>query len=244
MENQHVPECLACQLGLVTFPEAMEFEHSLIRLRYEEKIGDILLIFEHPPTVTLGRSGKVANILVPLEELQSRGIEYFESDRAGDATFNCPGQLVIHPIMDLRKRKGILRGYVTDLEETIIRVLGEYKIGAGRWAEHHGIWVNEKQIGAIGLRINRGISMHGLSLNVNPDLTDFSVINLCGLPGKSATSMENELGHAIAKSEVSQKIESSFSSVFNVGLKRITKEQLARVCFTTQGSEVSALCRS
>lgn len=244
MGKQYLTECLVCHLGLVSFPEAMEFEHALIKLRFEEKIGDILLIFEHPPTITLGRSGNIANILLPREELQSRGIAYFESDRAGDATFNCPGQLVIHPIMDLRNRKGILRGYVTDLEETVIRVLADFNIAAARWTEHHGIWVNEKQISAIGLRINRGISMHGLSLNVNPDLADFSVINLCGLAGKSATSIENELGRAVPEAEVITKIENSFSNVFQTDLKTISKRHLADVCLTPSRERAIAQCRN
>ncbi len=244
MGKQHLTECLVCHLGQVSFPEAMEFEHALIKLRFDEKIGDVLLIFEHPPTITLGRSGNIANILLPREELQSRGIAYFDSDRAGDATFNCLGQLVVHPIMDLRNRKGLLRGYVTDLEETVIRVLADFNIAAVRWTEHHGIWVHEKQISAIGLRVNRGISMHGFSLNINPDLADFNVINLCGLAGKSATSIENELGQTIIEAEVTTKIEDSFSNVFQTFLKSISKRHLADVCLTSNGDKAIAQCKN
>lgn len=239
-----MPACLVCHLGLVSFPEAMEFEHDLIKLRFEEKIGDVLLLCEHPPTITLGRSGNIANILLPREELLSRGIAYFESDRAGDATFNCPGQLVVHPIMDLRNRKGLLRGYVTDLEETVIRVLAGFNITAARWTEHHGIWVNEKQISAIGLRVNRSISMHGFSLNVNPDLADFSAINLCGLAGKSATSIEYELGRAVPVMDVIPKIEDSFSDIFQTDLKSISKRGLADICLDSNSSRIMAQCKN
>ena len=244
MGKQNITECLVCHLGLVSFPEAMEFEHALIKLRFDEQIGDVLLIFEHPPTITLGRSGNIANILLPREELLSRGIAYFESDRAGDATFNCPGQLVVHPIMDLRNRKGLLRGYVSDLEETVIRVLAGFNITAARWTEHHGIWVNEKQISAVGLRVNRNISMHGFSLNVNPDLADFSAINLCGLAGKSATSIEHELGRAVTVIDVIPKIEASFSDIFQTDLKSISKRRLADVCLSPNSVRIMAQCKN
>jgi lipoate-protein ligase B len=243
MKTLHLEECLICNLGVLSFPEAMEYEHSLLKLRFEEKVGDVLLIFEHPPTVTLGRSGNLANVLVTPEELEHRGISFFESDRAGDATFNCPGQLVIHPVMDVSKRKGILRGYVTDLEEVVIRVLTGYDIPAARWPGHHGIWVDEKQIGAIGLRINRGVSMHGLSLNVNPDLEPFKLINLCGITGKSATSMEKELGHIVRVKDVTQEVESSFSAVFQVGLRRMSKELLHNLCFESGKTLEITSCR-
>lgn len=234
MESQLPSVCLVCQLGLVTFPEAMEFEHRLIKLRFEGKIGDVLLIFEHPPTITLGTFGNKENVLVPLGELERRGIAFYASDRGGDATFNCPGQLVIHPIMDVRKRPGILRGYITDLEEVALRALKDYGLAAERWSQHPGIWVNGKQIGAVGLRISRGVSMHGMSLNVNPDLAAFKVINLCGLPGKSATSIENELGHDVSIAEVIQRVQDSFSRVFHIDLLPVSKEQLKKDCFEPQ----------
>jgi len=234
MESQQPCVCLVCQLGLVTFPEAMEFEHRLIKLRFEGKIGDVLLIFEHPPTITLGTFGNKENVLVPLGELKQRGIAFYDSDRGGDATFNCPGQLVIHPIMDIRKRPGILRGYITDLEEVALLVLRDYGAAAERWPQHPGIWVNGKQIAAVGLHISRGVSMHGMSLNVNPDLAAFKVINLCGIPGRSATSIENELGHDISIIEVIQSVQGSFSKVFHIDLRPISKEQLKKECFEPQ----------
>ncbi|OGO17001.1 MAG: lipoyl(octanoyl) transferase [Chloroflexi bacterium RBG_16_48_7] len=235
MESQQPGTCLVCQLGLVTFPEAMEFEHRLIELRFEEKIGDILLIFEHPPTITLGKYGNKGNVLMTPEELEQRGIAFYDSDRGGDATFNCPGQLVVHPIMNLRLMGA--RAYIADLEEMCLRVLRDYGIAAERLPQHPGIWINSKQIGAIGLRFSRGISMHGLSLNVNPDLASFKVINLCGLPGRTATSIENELGHVVSIAEVNQRVLNSFSNVFHVDLLSVSKEQLKKDCFEPQTSK-------
>jgi lipoate-protein ligase B len=114
--------------------------------------------------------------------------------------------------------------------------LRDYGIAAGRLPQHPGIWVNGKQIGAIGLRFSHGICMHGLSLNVNPDLASFEGINLCGLPGRSATSIENELGHAVSIKEVNQRVQYLFSDVFHIDLLSISKEQLRRVCFEPQTS--------
>ena len=220
--------CRVGHLGLISFPDAMEFEHRLLKLRFEEKISDTLLIFEHPPTVTLGTFGSKESILLPPEGLEQRGIAYYDSDRGGDATFNCPGQLVVHPIVNLRLRGA--RAYIGQLEEMSLCVLESYGIHAER-AHHPGIWVGDKQIVAIGLRYAHGISMHGLSLNVNPDLEAFKVINLCGLPDRTATSIENELGHAVSISEVNQRIQDAFSEVFNVELVPVSREELARECF-------------
>ena len=237
MNNPQPGTCLVCQLGLITFPDAMKLEHRLINLIFEEKIGDVLLVFEHPPTITLGTFGKKENILVPPEELEQRGIAFYDSDRGGDATFNCPGQLVIHPIMNLRYRGA--RAYIADLEEMGLGVLRDYGITAERLPQHPGVWINDKQIGAVGLRISHGISMHGLSLNVNPDLTSFNLINLCGLPGRSATSIENELGHIVSTAEVNRRVLDSFSDVFHVDLSSVSKEQLKNDCFEPNAPQVN-----
>lgn len=220
--------CRIGQLGLISFPDAMEFEHRLLNLRFEEKISDTLLIFEHPPTVTLGKFGSKESVLLPAEGLEQRGIAYYDSDRGGDATFNCPGQLVVHPIINLRLRGA--RAYIGQLEEMILRVLAGYGIAAER-AHHPGIWVGGKQIVAIGLRYSHGISMHGLSLNVNPDLDAFKVINLCGLADRTATSIERELGHAVSIAEVNQRIQNAFTEVFNVELVPVSRQELVRECF-------------
>jgi lipoate-protein ligase B len=215
---------LVCRLGLISFPDAMEVEHALIKLRHQETVADTLLIFEHPPTITLGRMGGIQSVLVTPGELEARGIALYNSDRGGDATYNCPGQLVIHPIVNLRLKGA--RAHIADLEEVVLRVLLGYGIAAERSPEHPGIWVGGRQIGAVGLRFSRGISMHGISLNVNPDLSLFRFINLCGLPGKSAASIENELGYAVPIAEVEDRIEGAYSDVFHSALSPISRERL------------------
>jgi lipoate-protein ligase B len=237
--NRNYPEvdtALVCLLGLVSFPDAMAVEHWLIKLRHEEKISDTLLIFEHPPTITLGKFGNMKSVLASSEELAMKGIRLFDSDRGGDATYNCPGQLVIHPIVNLRL-KGV-RAHIADLEEVCLRVIRGYGIAAERSAQHPGIWVEDRQICAVGLRFSRGISMHGVSLNVNPDLDSFRVINLCGLPGKMATSIESELGHAVSIDEVKEKIQQAYADVFRVRLQPISRERLLEICEVLPASEI------
>jgi lipoate-protein ligase B len=225
-----------CRLGLTPYKEALSLQRRLLRLRQQGLIDDVLLTLEHPPTVTLGRFGKEQNLLLIPEELKKRGIAFCHSDRGGDATFHCPGQLVAYPIMDIRSRGGRLRGYLNKLEETAILTLASYGISAHRWPEHPGLWVgqddgafnpdNSRQIGALGLRVSRGVAIHGLSLNVNPDLSQFSVINLCGLPGMTPTSMADLTGLEVDMDGVRQRFEDNFAAVFGVTLEDISAEQV------------------
>jgi lipoate-protein ligase B len=140
--------------------------------------------------------------------------------------------------MDLRKRLGVLRGYITDLEEVTLLLLMTYGIAAERWLEHPGLWVNGKQIGAIGLHLSHGISMHGLSLNVNPDLKSFEVINLCGMPGMMATSIASELDRDVSMDEVEQRLIDSFSDVFRVELQAVLRHQLGGECVEPKAARV------
>jgi lipoate-protein ligase B len=237
MPDEKLKGCGLCRLGRITYPEAAALQQKLLIARSEEKIGDILLVLEHPPTITLGRFAKPENILVSRDALARRGIGVYRSNRGGDVTFHCPGQLLMHPIMDLRRRPRGLRGFIYDLEEVALEVLLDYGIPAERWTEHPGLWVDDKQIGALGLHFSHGISEHGLSLNVDPDLRTFGVINLCGLPGKTATSIAGEVG-SITMAEVEEKIIRSFTDVFHVDLNPISKEQLEGACLEPEAAGV------
>ena len=231
--EKRVPEqpvsraALTCRLGLISFPEALELERRLLKMRAREKISDIFLIFEHPPTVTLGRFGNIKNVLATREELEKKGIALYDADRGGDVTYNCPGQLVIHPIISV-KLKGA-RAFIGELEEVSLCVLRSYNIPAERSPIHPGIWVKGKQIGAVGLRFSRGVSMYGMSLSVNPDLELFKVVNLCGLPDKSATSIAKELSSEVSVDEVKSRVEAAFSGVFQVSLSPISRVELDKL---------------
>lgn len=211
--------CVVYQLGLVEYGEAYELQRKLHGKRMNEEIPDILLLLEHPPTLTIGRSGSLENVLVSKEKLADEGITLFFIDRGGDVTFHGPGQIVGYPIMDLSSRGKDIQRYVRDIEEVLIRTLKDFSIAATRDESHAGVWVGNEEIAAIGLSIRRWVTMHGFALNVNPDLTHFSYINPCGFPDRRATSMAQLLIHEVAMDEVTDRLLAHFSEVFDVTMK-------------------------
>jgi lipoate-protein ligase B len=210
-----------CDLGLTPYPQAMALERSLSQMRADERLPDTLLLMEHPPTVTMGRFGKAWNVLLPPEELAARGVSFHATDRGGDATFHCPGQLVLHPVVSLRRHPGTMRSFIADLEEVVIRVLASYGVSAERWPAHPGLWVGGCQIAALGLHVSRSVSTHGIAFNVDPDLASFGVINLCGLPGTQATSLCREIGRDVTPGEVTPQVLAAFAEVFHVSMEAV-----------------------
>lgn len=172
--------------------------------------GTILLV-EHPPVYTLGKSGHAENLLVAREALEAMGARFFHIDRGGDITFHGPGQLVCYPILDL-ERIGIgLREYIDTLEEAVIRTVAEYGIAAGRIAGASGVWIDPegrrpRKICAIGVRSSRFITMHGFALNVSTDLEWFTRINPCGFTDRSVTSIASETGLRPSMQEVKRTV--------------------------------------
>ena len=203
-----------------------------------EEAGTILLV-EHPPVYTLGKSGHAENLLVGREALEAMGAQFFHIDRGGDITFHGPGQLVCYPILDL-ERLGIgLRAYIDALEESVIRTVAEYGIRAGRIAGASGVWVGAeiaqegdvrtadgggkctpagapRKICAIGVRSSRYITMHGFALNVTTDLELFSRINPCGFTDRGATSIERETGAKVPMDDVKRLVVKFLSEILNV----------------------------
>jgi len=172
--------------------------------------GTILLV-EHPPVYTLGKSGHTENLLVTREALEGMGAQFFHIDRGGDITFHGPGQLVCYPILDL-ERIGIgLREYIEALEEAVIRTVARYGITAGRVAGASGVWIDPggrrpRKICAIGVRSSRFITMHGFALNVSTDLGWFTRINPCGFTDRGVTSIASETGLQPPMQEVKRAI--------------------------------------
>ncbi|MFC2013003.1 lipoyl(octanoyl) transferase LipB [Chloroflexota bacterium] len=202
------------KLGLTGYSEARSLQRELIDKRAGGEIPDTLLLLEHPPTITIGKSGKIENVLVSRDELAWKEIPLFFVDRGGDVTYHGPGQLVGYPIIDLKNRKRDLHKYVRDVEEVIIRTLAEYTIKAARDGGHAGVWVNGEEIAAVGLRVIRWVSMHGFALNVNIDLDSFNLINPCGLANGRATSISRVFGEEIEVAAVTDKLISHFADVF------------------------------
>ncbi|MHB8390136.1 MAG: lipoyl(octanoyl) transferase LipB [Acidobacteriaceae bacterium] len=193
-------------LGRVEYAEALELQRQIVALRKQQQIGDVLLLLEHPPVLTLGRNAHRENILASDEELARRGIGVHEIDRGGDVTYHGPGQILGYPIVDLRGefpgKKGSHLGaveYVRWLEEVLIRTCAEYGVLTQRIAGRTGVWtlpggsIPEKKIAAIGVHISQGITSHGFAWNVTTDLRDFRLIVPCGIADCAVTSLEEEI---------------------------------------------------
>ena len=207
--------CTIYQLGLIDYIEAYNLQRELLRKRLDGEITDVLLLAEHPPTLTIGKSGKLENVLASQEELAQNGIPLFFVDRGGDVTYHGPGQLVGYPIIDLKGRRRDLRQYVRELEEVIIRTLNDFSIKAGGDGGHAGVWVQGEEIAAIGLRVIKWVSMHGFALNVNTNLDQFQFINPCGLSGVKAVSISQILQQRISMEAVTERLIAHFLQVFN-----------------------------
>ncbi len=182
------------------------------------------LLCEHPPVYTLGKSGKMENILISEEGMQQKGIEFYKTNRGGDITFHGPEQIVGYPILDLEKLYTDIGRYLRELEEVIILTLAEYGIAGNRSTGETGVWIEpdhpgrERKICAMGVRCSRWITMHGFALNVNTDLTYFDHIIPCGIVNKQVTSIEKELQAKADMQEVKEKLQRNFENVFGVKL--------------------------
>jgi lipoyl(octanoyl) transferase len=191
-------------LGRIDYSEALRLQEELVELRRADRIGNVLLLLEHPPVLTLGRHANRANVLASDELLASRGVTLHQISRGGDVTYHGPGQLVGYPIFDLRsleRESGGRMGpvdFVRLMEEALVGVCAAYGVRAGRIAGLTGVWVGAedekraRKIGAIGIHVSRGITSHGFAFNVTTELRDFQLINPCGIIDKPVTSLERE----------------------------------------------------
>lgn len=208
------------RLGLVEYPRACDLQDRLQTLRIEGRVGDILLLLEHPPTLTFKKLKDLNNLFLPRKELNQRGILLHESDRGGSITWHGPGQLVVYPILDLNQRGRDIHQYVYNLQEVIIRTLRQYAIEAGRDQKHVGVWVGPDKIAAIGLNVKGGVTKHGFALNVNNHLDHFSFINPCGIVDRGVTSMAKLLQRELSIQELGEAVMIHFSDVFGAPVER------------------------
>ena len=192
---------------------ALELQQRLVAERKQGLIADQLLLLEHPHVITLGRNGRMENLLAGDEVLRRAGISFYPTDRGGDVTYHGPGQLVGYPIVDLREWSRDVGAYVRALEQAIIDTLADFGIAAGRIPKLTGVWVGEQKIAAIGVHISRWVTSHGFALNVTTDLSYFQYIVPCGLT-KPVTSMAR-LGAAPGLHEVSRSLAEHFGRVFD-----------------------------
>lgn len=206
--------CDLRNLQLVTYENGLQLQQKLVALRQAESIPDQLLLLEHPPVITLGRGGDRGNLLASSEILRAERIRFYETERGGDITYHGPGQLVGYPIVHLGEGNRDVRKYVSKLEEVLIRTVAGFGITAGRIDGWRGIWVGDRKIAAIGVRIARWVTSHGFALNVDPDLDHFAFITPCGIRERGVTSIARETGRRIDAEEVRAVAAAAFASVF------------------------------
>jgi lipoyl(octanoyl) transferase len=193
-------------LGTVPYEPTWELQDELAEQRRSRKIGDRLLLLEHFPVYTIGRGGKETNLLASRERLRQIGATFVRIDRGGDITFHGPGQIVAYPIVELRDALD-LRRYVRTLEAAIIDTVGALGLQADRLDGQPGIWVDgERKLAAIGVRVKRGVTTHGLALNVINDLRWFEEMIPCGIPDKGVTSLARELGRDLEMETVEDEL--------------------------------------
>lgn len=218
-------------LGRIDYAAALEVQQRVVTLRQQQRIGDVLLLLEHPPVLTLGRNAHRSNILADDATLARRGITVHSINRGGDVTYHGPGQLVGYPILDLRGDLPARRGphlgaveYVRMLEESLIRACADYGVLTQRIAGRTGVWtlpggsIPAKKIAAIGVHIARGVTSHGFAWNLTADLRDFSLIVPCGIADAAVTSLEDEIDvrtHSMpTREQAMHAVARSFTRVF------------------------------
>jgi lipoate-protein ligase B len=189
-------EARLLDLGLRPYGETWDLQHRLHEDVRSGRAPDTWIVVEHPPVITLGRQAKREHVLVSDDALSARGIDVVTIERGGDVTYHGPGQLVVYPIRRLERFREVVP-LVRALESAVIATCSRFGVSAERWSEHAGVWVGTDQICAIGLAVQRMVSLHGIALNVDTQLDYDRLISPCGLPNRGITSLSKETGRAI-----------------------------------------------
>jgi lipoate-protein ligase B len=230
-------DCLVLDLGLRSYAEALSFQRALAAARIAKRVAqDVLVLVEHPPVITTGRSTKAGNLLASRELLAARGVELFDIERGGDVTFHGPGQLVGYPIVDLTEHRQDLHWYLRQVEEVVIRAVDAFSIPAIRQPGQTGVWTQGRKLASIGVHARSWVTWHGFALNVTTDLDYFDLMVPCGIADVVMTSVERELrerqgGNALAPSpalgdDVRAAIVRSFGEVFERAPRETTLAEL------------------
>lgn len=230
--SENIPErVVVCRLGIREYLPLWDLQRELqtklaLSKRSEPRVSipHILLLVEHPPVYTLGKSGNKANFLIQEGDLAAQGATFVHVDRGGDITYHGPGQLVGYPILDLDRFYTDIHRYLRELEEVIIRTCASYQLSAGRLDNLTGVWLGcdeqgqERKIGAMGVRCSHWVTMHGFAFNINTDLNRYDAIVPCGISDRSITSIATELGQHIDETAVQDTLIDQFQDVFDVDI--------------------------
>lgn len=217
-------------IGFMDYEEVWQLQKEIFHRSIQEKIAGLkpeqnLIICEHPHVYTFGKSAQQTNLLLSESELKSKSIDVYDIERGGDITYHGPGQIIVYPIFDLEQLHIGVKQFVFNIEQCIINVLADYGLETERIKDRIGIWLGkdtaeERKIAAIGIKCSRHVSMHGLALNVNTDLSLFNHIIPCGIADKSVSSMQKELGREISMADIKNKLINEFSTIFEVKIIR------------------------
>jgi lipoyl(octanoyl) transferase len=221
--------CWILQPGRMPFEDSLALQRSVFTARRAGLIDHVFMLLEHPPTFTIGRRHQARrHLLVDENELKQRAIQVHEIDRGGDITYHGPGQLVGYPIFDLTEWYQDVYRYLRDLEEVLICVVADFGLEAKRIDGLTGVWVQDEKIAALGVKVSWWVTMHGFSLNVNPDLRMYHHIIPCGIFDKSVTSLSNMMNKEIDMGEVSKLLIKHMARVFEIEFEEITLPHLMK----------------
>jgi lipoyl(octanoyl) transferase len=202
------------RLGRVAYERGLELQADLVARRQRGEVPDTLLLLEHDPVFTMGRNARAEHLLLPADALRARGFGVYETGRGGDVTYHGPGQAVGYPVLWLEPGRQDVHRYVRDLEEVMIRACADAGVAAARIAGKTGVWAGREKVGAIGVRIARWVTSHGLALNVGNDLAPFDLIVPCGIRDHGVTSLERLLGRPVALGWVMDRLAHHVAAVF------------------------------
>ena len=223
--------CSVVNLGLIRWAEANTLQERIVTARKAGAIGDVLLLCEHPHTITQGRNGRQENVLASKAVLRQKGVEFHHTNRGGDVTYHGPGQLVGYPILNLAAIRRDIGWYMRTLEEAMIRTSSEFGVTALREPGKTGIWVEQpvaaapEKLAALGVHLSRWVTSHGLAFNVSTDLRYFGLIVPCGISERQATSLEKLLGCTIAVSSVADPLVNHLGAVLNLDMQAVPRVQ-------------------
>jgi lipoyl(octanoyl) transferase len=245
MESHSMKMCLVVHLGLIEYGAAWKLQRRLVAARKMGFVPDVLLLCEHPHAITLGRSGKLANLRASEHLLLQKGVSFFETDRGGDITYHGPGQLVGYPILNLGEIRRDVAWYVRGLEEAMIRTTAEFGVASKRVHGRTGVWADvprnnkeadevneieevtdEEKLGAIGVHLSRWVTSHGFAYNVSTDLRYFDLIVPCGIAGKRATSLEKLLNRRVEMTEVAPRVAAHLGEIIGLESRAASRNEL------------------
>jgi lipoate-protein ligase B len=221
-----IPVCRAIELGVVPYGEAFAMQKREVERLQRNEGDDVLLYVQHPHVITVGRNATASAILADRRLIASRGCEIVATDRGGDVTYHGPGQLVGYPILRLEGTRRDIRRYVNDLEGVLIGALSDFGVFAARHPVHRGVWVQNRKIASLGIRISRWVTCHGFALNVSTELDFFSLMNPCGIAGCAMTSLEREMLSPVSMSAVRERVTHHFGAIMG---REMYEESIAHV---------------